>query len=133
MQITININLEEVLNRVYAESAWRTAHDKDAYTLTPDNKPLIAQMVHKGLVELLARTAGYVSDWNYNADLAENNISITLTVSPQINVNILEGDIIEALAFNALMQFYGRVETYYTTAWLKYRSHVVLLLCERQF
>lgn len=133
MKITIQINLDEVLDRIYAESAWRAAHRNDVYTLTPDNERMLSIKVGQGLSELLARLAGYVTAWNYNPNTLENNISVTLTVDDGTpEADTLHATVVEALAFYALLQFYGEQDTYYGTAWRKHRAHAVLLLCRPQ-
>ena len=42
MKMTLKINLDAVLDRIYAESAWRAAHRDDVYTLTPDNERMLS-------------------------------------------------------------------------------------------
>ena len=130
MKMTLKINLDAVLNRIYAESAWRAAHRNDIYTLTPDNERMLSIKVGQGLNELLARMAGYVTAWNYNPNLLQDNILLNLKLDGDgLDEDILQGDITEALAFYALLQFYGEQDTYYGTAWRKHRAHIMLLLC----
>ena len=69
MKMTLKINLDAILDRIYAESAWRAAHRNDIYTLTPDNERMLSLKVGQGLNELLAHMAGYVTDWNYNPNI----------------------------------------------------------------
>ena len=128
MKTTLKINLDAVLDRIYAESAWRAAHRDDVYTLTPDNERMLSIKVGQALNELLARMAGYVTEWNYNPNLLEDNIWLTLQLDGPVDEATLKGAITEALAFNALLQFYGEQDTYYGTAWRKHRAHVMLLL-----
>ena len=129
MKTTLRINLDVVLDRIYAESAWRAAHRDDVYTLTPDNERMLSIKVGTALNELLARMAGYVTEWNYNPNLLEENIWLTLQLDGPVDEETLKGTIAEALAFNTLLQFYGEQDTYYGTAWRKHRAHVMLLLC----
>ena len=130
MKMTLKINLDAVLNRIYAESAWRAAHRNDVYTLTPDNERMLSIKVGQGLNELLARMAGYVTAWNYNPNLLQDNILLNLKLDGDgLDEDILQGDITEALAFYALLQFYGEQDTFYGTAWRKHRAHIMLLLC----
>ncbi len=130
MKMTLKINLDAVLNRIYAESAWRAAHRNDVYTLTPDNERMLSIKVGQGLNELLARMAGYVTAWNYNPNLLQDNILLNLKLDGDgLDEDILQGDITEALAFYALLQFYGEQDTYYGTGWRKHRAHIMLLLC----
>ena len=130
MKMTLKINLDAVLDRIYAESAWRAAHRNDVYTLTPDNERMLSIKVGQGLNELLARMAGYVTAWNYNPNLLQDNILLNLKLdSDGLDEDILQGDITEALAFYALLQFYGEQDTYYGTGWRKHRAHIMLLLC----
>ena len=132
MKTTLKINLDAVLERIYAESAWRAAHRDDVYTLTPDNERMLSIKVGQALNELLARMAGYVTEWNYNPNLLEENIWLTLQIDVPVDEATLKGAITEALAFNALLQFYGEQDTYYGTAWRKHRAHVMLLLFNAQ-
>ena len=130
MKMTLKINLDAVLDRIYAESAWRAAHRNDVYTLTPDNERMLSIKVGQGLNELLARMAGYVTAWNYNPNLLQDNILLNLKLDGDgLDEDILQGDSTEALAFYALLQFYGEQDTYYGTGWRKHRAHIMLLLC----
>ena len=130
MKMTLKINLDAILDRIYAESAWRAAHRNDIYTLTPDNERMLSIKVGQGLNELLARMAGYVTAWNYNPNLLQDNILLNLKLDGDgLDEDILQGDITEALAFYALLQFYGEQDTYYGTGWRKHRAHIMLLLC----
>ncbi len=132
MKTTLKINLDAVLERIYAESAWRAAHRDDVYTLTPDNERMLSIKVGQALNELLARMSGYVTEWNYNPNLLEDNIWLTLQLDGSVDEATLKGAITEALAYNALLQFYGEQDTYYGTAWRKHRAHVMLLLFNAQ-
>ena len=38
MKTTLKINLDAVLERIYAESAWRAAHRDDVYTLNANGQ-----------------------------------------------------------------------------------------------
>lgn len=129
MKINIQLDLQQVLERIYAESAWRAAYRDDAYTLTPDNQRMLALKVGQGLNELLARMAGYVTAWNYNPNIESNNIALTLQFARRVpDEATLRAAVVEALAFYALLQFYGERDTYYGTAWRKHRAHIMLLL-----
>lgn len=132
MKTTLKINLDAVLERIYAESAWRAAHRDDVYTLTPDNERMLSIKVGQALNELLARMSGYVTEWNYNPNLLVDNIWLTLQLEGPVDEATLKGAITEALAYNALLQFYGEQDTYYGTAWRKHRAHVMLLLFNAQ-
>lgn len=132
MKHTLKINLDTVLDRVYAESAWRAAHRNDVYTLTPDNRRMLALKVGQGLNELLSHMAGYVTSWNYNPNIEQDNIMLGLQFAGNgPDIDILTADIVEALAYFALLQFYGEQDTYYGTAWRKHRAHIVLLLFDQ--
>ena len=129
MKMTLKINLDAVLDRIYAESAWRAAHRNDVYTLTPDNERMLSIKVGQGLNELLARMAGYVTAWNYNPNLLQDNILLNLKLDGDgLDEDILQGDITEALAFYALLQFYGEQDTYCCTSWRKLRAQFMWIL-----
>ena len=67
--MTLKINLQQIYEHIYAESAWRAAH---------------------------------------------------------------RNDVVETLAYYALLQFYGAKDTYYDTAWRRNRAHAVIILCRAE-
>lgn len=127
----ITINLDDILNRIYAESAWHTAYRKGAYTLTPDNAAMLEMRIADGLSDLRSRMAGYVKFWNYNPNIPDGNITIELKFEkpvPDGTGDTLKGAITELLAFYALMCFYGEKDTNYGTGWRLHRTKVKLVL-----
>lgn len=131
--MTLKINLKQIFERIYAESAWRAAHRNDLYTLTPDNEELLRVKVKSGFDELVSRISGYLNSSSFNPTLARDNIQLDIAfeeIEPVIES--LRSAIIETLAFYALLQFYGANDTYYDTAWRRNRAHVVIILCRAE-
>ena len=129
--ITIKIDFDSILERVCAESAWRAAHTDDVPLLTPDNARLIARHVTAGQADLRSRMSGFVSFWNWNPNIAADNLTIKLSLADGAPATIgddLTPAIVELLAQHALMSFYGEQSSYHRTAWLKYRAQVMLML-----
>lgn len=131
----IKINLDDVLDRIYAESAWHAAYNNKIKLLTPDNARMLEMRIEDALHELRSRISGYVCEWNYNPHISSGNITIGLTMKhqqPQHVQEAMHGAITELLAAYALMCFYGEEGTYYGTAWRLHRTKVLLLLARDQ-
>ena len=131
--MTLKINLKQIYERIYAESAWRAAHRNDVYTLTPDNEELLRVKVKSGFDELVSKISGYLNSSSFDPTLARDNIKLDISfeeIEPVIDS--LRSAIIETLAFYALLQFYGLNDNYYDTAWRRNRAHVCIILCRAE-
>ena len=126
---TINVDLDKIVERVCAESAWRAAHDPEVFQLTADNSRLIATFVEAGVNNLRARMSGYVDFWNWNPNIENGNLTIAFKygIDEELKAT-LQAAIGEALAQYALASFYGRDVSYHHTSWLKHRTQVILIL-----
>ena len=131
----ITIDLTEILDHIYAESAWHAAYDEKIRLLTPDNERMLEMRIEDGLYDLRPRLAGYITQWNYNPHLESGNISMTLQFrkeQPGAVEQAMHDAIVELLAAYALKCFYGEEGTYYGTAWRLYRTKVMLIMSRDQ-
>lgn len=131
----ITIDLDEILDRIYAESAWHAAYDEKIKVLTPDNARMLEMRIEDGLNDLRTRLAAYLNEWNYNPHIDKGNITIGITFKhdqPQEVEQSLHGAVVEMLAAYALMCFYGEDGTYYGTAWRLYRTKIMLIMARDQ-
>jgi hypothetical protein len=133
--INIAVDLNDVMQRIFAESARRALATPEVYVLTPDNSRLLAQYVESGLNDVKIRMAGYVTLCSFNPNIDERNIVLQLTLqhsaSPQLDT-VMHDALVELLANYALLRFYGEHDTYYGTAWRKYRAQLLLVLARDQ-
>ena len=128
--MTLKINLQQIYERIYAESAWRAAHRNDVYTLTPDNEKMLQVKVKSGFDDLVSRIAGYLTSSSFNPSLQRDNIQLEFNLDlPEASEAAMRTDVVETLAYYALLQFYGAKDTYYDTAWQRNRAHAVIILC----
>ena len=133
--INIAVDLDEVLQHIYVESARRGLAAPEVYVLTPDNERLLAQYIKSGLHDLTARMAGYVHLCSFNPNADERNIVVQLTLEHAASAAIdrpMHDAMVELLANYALLRFYGERDTYYGTAWRKYRAQLLLVLARDQ-
>jgi len=129
--VTVTIALDEILDRVYAESAWRAAHAPEVYHLSEDNAAMITTRIGQGFDDLVARLQGYVAAANYNPNVDDESIVIVFqqAVEPADTLEpALTQVITSLLASYVLMCFYGDEGTSYGSAWRKYRAQTTLLL-----
>lgn len=133
--INLAINLDDILQRIYTESARRALAFPDTILLTPDNDRLLAQYIEDGLNDANSRMSGYVTLCSYNPNATERNIVLQLTLrhAASIEIDKVMHDALLALLVNyALLRFYGERDTYYGTAWRKYRAQLLLVLARDQ-
>ena len=133
--ININADLDDVLDRVFAESARRAIAAPEVYRLTADNSRLLTQYVESALHDLRTRMGGYVTLWSFNPNSETRNVVIHLKLVHPASAgldDIMRDALVELLAYYALMRFYGDDSTYYGTAWRKYRAQLMLVLARDQ-
>ena len=135
MKTKITIDLDEVLNRIYAESARHAIAEPDVLVLTSDQSRLLEQYIETAFRELHVRMGGYVVLASFNPNADSGNIVLHLALAHcqgDMVANLLHHAIVELLAYYALMRVYGDENTYYGTAWRKYRAQAMLVLARDQ-
>ena len=133
--INITADLDDVLDRVFAESARHAIAAPEVYRLTADNSRLLIQYVESALHDLRTRMGGYVTLWSFNPNSETRNVVIQLKLAHPASAgldDIMRDALVELLAYYALMRFYGDDGTYYGTAWRKYRAQLMLVLARDQ-
>lgn len=132
--MTITIDLDTILTRIYAESAWHAAYEKDVKVLTPDNARMLEMRIEDGLADLKPRIDAYVTRWNFNRHLEQGNISIDLALPATMDslTETMRDVIVEMMVNYALMRFYGDEGTHYGTAWRVARARMVIMLGKLQ-
>lgn len=133
--INIVIDLDEVLQRIYAESARRALAAPEVYVLTDNNENLLEQYIHSAMHDVKTRMAGYITLFSYNPNSTERNIVLQLKLEHPAGSSLdtaMHDALVELLANYALLRFYGERDTYYGTAWRKYRAQLMLVLARDQ-
>ncbi len=128
MEIAIDLN--EIFEHIYAESAWISAHNDELYTLTPDNEPLLRMKVSEGYALLLPRLQPYATWANFNPNIESRNLTLTLQFTRTITETLsdtMHGVIVEWLANYTLMRFYSSHTQLYETAWRRSDSQLTLV------
>ena len=133
--INIVVNLDDVLQCVYAESSRRGLAAPEVYVLTEDNARLLVQYIETGLKDVRTRMAGYVNLCSFNPNVDERNIVLQLMLEHPASASIddvMSNTLVQLLANYALLRFYGERDTYYGVAWRKYRAQLLLVLARDQ-
>lgn len=132
--MTITIDLDTILNRIYAESAWHAAYQPEVKLLTPDNARMLEMRIEDGLADLRTRIGGYIDSCNFNPHIERGNITIGLALPATMDCHTeaMKGTMIDLLANFALLRFYGSENTHYDTAWRLNRSRILLMLARAQ-
>ena len=136
--VTINIDFDEILNYVYAQSAWNAAHDENVRILTPDNRNMLLLKLKEGYSDLRSRVMGYLEFDNYNPNIASRNIAMTFAFKnmPQLGFDsALHDTIVALLAHFVLMRFYGEIDhrgtqhgsSIYNLEWRRYKAKLMLV------
>ena len=135
MKVRIIIDLDEVLNRIFSESARRAVGEPDAFVLTTDQSRLLEQYIAAGFNELCVRMGSYVALSSFNPNCDDGNIVLHISlryIDGRGIDTLLHMAIVELLAHYALMRVYGDEGTWYGTAWRKYRAQALLVLARDQ-
>ena len=137
-EITIHIDFDEVLNGVYAQSAWHAAYNDGMRVLTPDNRRMLLLKLKEGYADMRQRVMGYLTSDNYNPTIESHNITMTFGFRHCQPVSLPEAlhDTIVALLTNfVLMRFYGEIDyrgleygsSIFYIEWRRYKSKLLLV------
>ncbi len=135
--LTIHIDFDEILNYVYAQSAWHGAHNEDVRILTPDNRNMLLIKLKEGYADLKQRVMGYLSFDNYNPNIDSRNIIMTFAFNnePRLGFDTALHDTIIALLANfLLMKFYGDIDprgpqhgsSIFNLEWRRYKAKLMI-------
>ncbi|MDO4511793.1 MAG: hypothetical protein Q4B68_08260 [Bacteroidales bacterium] len=125
----LTIDKEQILNIIYAESAWYCILHPEAKPLSPDVERLCMMRVKEGFEELKQHFMAYIYFSNFNPNLPKGNITLELRFFnpiPDMLEEMVHEDVAQMLAWWALKRFYGDDASYYHTAWLKHRSSLMM-------
>ena len=136
-KITIYIDFNEILDYVFAQSAWYGAHNDDIYVLTPDNRNMLLLKLKEGYADLRQRVMGYLDFDNYNPNIEERNIIMTFAfkkLPPTGFDDSLHDTIVALLAHFVLMRFYGDVDprgmeygsSIFNLEWRRYKAKLMI-------
>ena len=135
--LTIYIDFDEILNYVYAQSAWHGAHNENVRILTPDNRNMLLIKLKEGYADLKQRVMGYLSFDNYNPNIDSRNIIMTFAFNnePRLGFDTALHDTIVALLANfLLMKFYGDIDprgpqhgsSIFNLEWRRYKAKLMI-------
>lgn len=127
--LTVNINKEQILNIIYAESAWHCIVHPKEKRLTPDLERICLTRVKEGFEDFRSRFQGYIYFSNFNPNLDSGNLTTEFRFFnpyPESLTDTIREDVTQMLAWFALMRFYGEDASYYHTAWLKHRASLMI-------
>lgn len=135
--LTIHIDFDEILNYVYAQSAWHGAHNENVRILTPDNRNMLLIKLKEGYADLKQRVMGYLSFDNYNPNIDSRNIIMTFAFNnePRLGFDTaLHDTIVALLAHFLLMKFYGDIDprgpqhgsSIFNLEWRRYKAKLML-------
>lgn len=127
--LSVSIDKADILNIIYAESAWFCANHPEARRLTSDVSRLIMMKVKQGYDDLHGRVLGYLLFANFNPNLEAGNVQMTFQFfHPVLDTQEAEMKeiVTQILAQYALKCFYG-ADTVADAAWLKYRAQLLLV------
>ena len=132
--MNISIDLDNVLERIYAESAWHAAYNPGVAALTPDNRATLNRRIDDALADLRQRIDGYVTQWEFNHHLDEGNITIALRLKPHMDVHAaaIKDSITDVLAQFALKSHYTGTNNHFDLAWQVARARITVFLAKNE-
>ena len=135
--VTIHIDFDEVLNYVYAQSAWQAAYNEKLRILTPDNQNMLLLKLKEGYADLRQRVLGYLTFDNYNPNIESRNITMTFAFKHEPALSFgdaLHDTVVALLAHFVLMRFYGEIDhrgpkygsSIFNLEWRRYKAKLML-------
>lgn len=135
--VTINIDFNEILNYVYAQSAWFGAHNEDFFVLTPDNRNMLLLKLKEGYSDLRQRVLGYLEFDNYNPNIDSRNITMRFAFNNEPKIGFddaIHDTIVALLSHFVLMRFYGEIDprgkehgsSIFNLEWRRYKTKLML-------
>ena len=135
--LTIYIDFDEILNYVYAQSAWHGAHNDNVRIITPDNRNMLLLKLKEGYADLRQRVMGYITFDNYNPNIDSRNIIMTFAFRHQQPLgfdNALHDTIVTLLAHFVLMRMYGDIDprgmqhgsSIFNLEWRRYKAKLMI-------
>ena len=130
VNVAVSIDIDDVLEKVYAASAWHAVGRAGGYVITPDNAAMLRNTMKEGFDDLCSRVGGYLTAASYNPEADRGNIRLTFVLRhtpPALFADELGGVIEQLLANFVLFRHYGEDDGYFYTAWQKYRAQLMLM------
>ena len=128
--LKITIDKSEILNEIYAASAWHCVAHPEARCLTPDFERLVMKAVGEGFTDFRSRFLGYLSFSNFNPNIAQQNVQLHLLffhpTTDELAEEVKEA-VVQTLANYALRAFYGEQNDVYDSAWRLHRAQLMLI------
>jgi len=126
----ITIDLDTILERIYAESAWYAAYEPTRTALSSDNARLLEMSIEDGFADLRARIDAYVDHWNFNPYLDDQNITLVLNLPDKMDLqhDSITSLVVETLAQWTLMRFYNDENAHFEAAWRVARARLVMIM-----
>lgn len=136
--VTITIDFDEILNYVYAQSAWHCAYNEHERILTNDNRNMLLIKLKEGYADLRDRVLGYLDFDNYNPNVDSRNIIMKFAFKHEQPLGFdsaLHDTVVALLAHFILMRFYGEVDpkgakygsSIFNLEWRRYKSKLMIV------
>lgn len=128
--LTIKIDKDDILQPIYAASAWLCASDKSARRVTADNERLCLMKAKEAYDDLHSRVMRHVTFANFNPNIDSANVTLTFEFrcAPRATMAYeLKQIVTQYIANFALMRLYGEQASYYSIACRKYRAQMLLV------
>lgn len=61
VNVAVSIDIDDVLEKVYAASAWHAVGRACGYVITPDNAAMLRSTMREGFDDLRSRAGGYLA------------------------------------------------------------------------
>ncbi len=122
--IEVSINIDDVLDRIYSQSALHVSYHPECILLTSDNGRLLEQSITDAVNALVSSLSGYVAFVNINPNAESEGIFIALKlprgcVVPEGVGYAMRCAVVEAICNHVLAGIYERAtgNGLYRTGW----------------
>ena len=134
----IKLDLENLLESIMFQSAWKATHSENCLFITSDNDAMMIKFIRQGFDNFTGHAGGYITATNFNPNIEHDNIRVTVTLSKAADELFTEllGNAVEQILINwTLFHFYGArdddgEESLFHLAWRKMRAQFMVMMAK---
>lgn len=133
--LQVSVKKSDIMNRVYAQSAWHCAIRPQVPRLTADQEPMLLLTMHKGYVEMCGRLRAWLVAHSLSPKAEDGCVQLWLRIGSADDSTLsseVAAVVAELLSSYVLKVHYATTDSYFTTAWRKSMAQLLLIMAREE-